>query len=338
MTTGSSRAPSPGLLLKKVDELLLGADGFYDDIFSDLGVPYEAVQWRQDVNSGDHEETQVAKQMQVSTLINMYRVRGHLIADLDPLSAEAARDALRARPATYGLTIWDLDRQFLTGGGPGIYAQVGDTDRMALGDILHLLRDAYCRTVGIEYMHIQEPEEKRWIQEQVEGTAIRLPNEDQRHILGSSTEPRHWRSSSARSTSARSASGSRAPSRSSRSSTRCWSVRRTTELDSAMIGMPHRGRLNVLVNVDRQGLQRSCSVSSRATSIPTRSRARVTSSTTSARRARYASRVRRTPAGAPRRQPLHLEAVDPVVEGMARARMDRDPPRRRPAASRCCRS
>ena len=87
-------------------------------------------------------------------------------------------------PATYGLTIWDLDREFLTGGEVGIYATVGGVARQQLGDILHVLRDAYCRTIGIEYMHIQEPEEKRWIQEQVEGASSKLDVEDQRHILG----------------------------------------------------------------------------------------------------------------------------------------------------------
>ena len=127
---------------------------------------------------------QVLKQMQVSTLINMHRVRGHLIADLDPLSAKPPEMHPELDPATYGLTIWDLDREFLTGGDVGIYASVGGTRRLPLGDILGILRDAYCRTVGIEYMHIQEPEEKRWIQEQVEGAPTKLPVDDQRHILG----------------------------------------------------------------------------------------------------------------------------------------------------------
>ena len=61
-------------------------------------------------------------------------------------------------PATYGLTIWDLDREFCTGG-------VAGTETMTLGDLLHVLRDAYCRTIGIEYMHIQDTEEQRWIQD-----------------------------------------------------------------------------------------------------------------------------------------------------------------------------
>ena len=107
------------------------------------------------------------KQMQVSTLIRAHRVRGHLIADLDPLAWKEPKMHDELDPATYGLTIWDLDREFLTGG-------VAGTDRMPLGDLLHVLRDAYCRTIGIEYMHIQDTDEQRWIQEQVEGVKSSL--------------------------------------------------------------------------------------------------------------------------------------------------------------------
>ena len=54
---------------------------------------------------------------------------------------------------------------------------------MALGDILHVLRDAYCRTIGVEYMHIQDPEEQHWIQEHLEGVSPELDLDDQRYIL-----------------------------------------------------------------------------------------------------------------------------------------------------------
>ena len=150
-----------GLFLKRVEELLLGADGFYDDIFRSLGVPYEAVQWRRDVNPIDRTESMLEKQMAVATLIRVYRVQGHLLADLDPLRWKEPGMATRLDPATYGLTIWDLDREFLTGG-------LGGRDRMVLSEILRVLRDAYCRTIGIEYMHIQDLDEQHWIQEQVE--------------------------------------------------------------------------------------------------------------------------------------------------------------------------
>ena len=145
-----------GLFLKRVHELLLGEDGFYEGIFRSIGVPYEAVKWRRDVNPIDHEQAMLEKQMKADQLVNAHRVRGHLIADLDPLAAKDPVMHSELDPATYGLTIWDLDREFLTNG-------IGGRDRMALGDLMHLLRDAYCRTIGIEYMHIQEPVEKAWI-------------------------------------------------------------------------------------------------------------------------------------------------------------------------------
>ena len=150
------------MFLKRVHELLMGEHGFYETLFSDLGVPYEAVKWRTDVNPINSEEAMLHKQMQVATLIRVHRVRGHLIADLDPLRWKQPMMPVELDPATYGLTIWDLDREFLTGG-------VGGVEKQTLGDLLGVLRDAYCRTIGIEYMHIQDTDEQRWIQNQVEG-------------------------------------------------------------------------------------------------------------------------------------------------------------------------
>ena len=147
-----------GLFLKRVHELLLGEHDFYEDLFSALDMPYEAVKWHPDVNPIDREESMLEKQKQVATVIRVYRVRGHLIADLDPLHWKEPVTPVELDPFTYGLTIWDLDREFLTGG-------VGGVDRLPLGKLLGVLRDAYCRTIGVEYMHIQDTEEQRWIQE-----------------------------------------------------------------------------------------------------------------------------------------------------------------------------
>ncbi|MYE57883.1 MAG: multifunctional oxoglutarate decarboxylase/oxoglutarate dehydrogenase thiamine pyrophosphate-binding subunit/dihydrolipoyllysine-residue succinyltransferase subunit, partial [Acidimicrobiaceae bacterium] len=144
-----------GLFLQRVHDLLLGTDGFYDSAFRALHIPYSAVEWRRDFNPVDREAAMLEKQAKVNQLINQYRVRGHLIADLNPLRDEAPQMHAELDPATYGLTIWDLDREFLTGSATGIYATVGGTRRMKLGDLLGVLRDAYCRTVGVEYMHIQ---------------------------------------------------------------------------------------------------------------------------------------------------------------------------------------
>ncbi|MBO0894800.1 MAG: 2-oxo acid dehydrogenase subunit E2, partial [Acidimicrobiales bacterium] len=165
-----------GVFLSRVHDLLLGGDRFYDEVFSSMGVPYTPVRWQRDINPTDRRRADMLKQAHVQTLINMYRVRGHLIAHLDPLDSRPPRMHAELDPSTYGLTIWDLDREFLCDGLAG-------EDELTLGEILGILRDAYCRTVGVEYMHIQEPDQKRWIQEHVEGVGTAVSAEEQRHIL-----------------------------------------------------------------------------------------------------------------------------------------------------------
>ena len=169
-----------GLFLARVAALLTGADRFYDDLFESMGVPYEPVRWQPDNNAGlgtgEGEHQRLLKQVRVQALINMYRVRGHLIAHLDPLDAEPPHIHPELDPLTYGLTIWDLPRHFVADGLAG-------RETATLDEILHVLRDAYCRTLGIEYMHIQDPEQKRWIQQHVEGQPVTVNLEEQRHIL-----------------------------------------------------------------------------------------------------------------------------------------------------------
>ena len=223
-------------------------------------------------------------------------------------------------PATYGLTIWDLDREFLTGtdtaSTPGRRQR-----RMPLGDILGVLRDAYCRTIGIEYMHIQDPAEKRWIQEHVEGADrdARAPTSSATSWAGS-TRPRRSRSSSARSTSARSDSASRAPRAPSRCSTPCSSAaaddrhgrrrHRHGPPRPAQRARQHR----------RQDLRAALPASSRAASTPSsiQGSGDVKYHLGQTRRVRE-PRSATTLAVELAANPSHLEAVDPVVVGMVRA-------------------
>ena len=165
-----------GAYLKRVHELLLGEDGFYDDVFASLALPYEPARWRADRAAIDSETDLLSKQMKVDQLVNMYRVRGHLIADLDPLRQSKPVMHPELDPTYYGLSIWDLDREFLTDIG-------GGSRKMGLGEILGVLRDAYCRTIGLEYGHVLDPEQKRWIREKVEGVSEEMSAEDQRWIL-----------------------------------------------------------------------------------------------------------------------------------------------------------
>ena len=147
-----------GEFLRTMHQLLLGEDGFWDEVFAALRIPYEPIRWAEDIPVTHDEE--VGKPARVIELIHAYRVRGHLMADTNPLEFE-----LRRHPdldvVTHGLTLWDLDREFPTGG-------FGGQPLMKLREILGVLRDSYCRTIGIEYMHIQDPEQRKWIQDRVE--------------------------------------------------------------------------------------------------------------------------------------------------------------------------
>jgi 2-oxoglutarate dehydrogenase E1 component len=303
-----------GLFLKRVEELLLGADGFYDEVFRALGVPYEAVQWRRDVNPIDREQAMLDKQMAVANLIRLHRVRGHLIADLDPLRWKEPTMPVELDPATYGLTIWDLDREFLTGGLAG-------RERFALGDILHVLRDAYCRTIGIEYMHIQDPVEQRWIQDQVEGVSPELPNDDQRHILERLNAAEAFEKFLATKYVGQKRFGLEGAESAIPILDAILEAAADGELDGAVIGMPHRGRLNVLTNivgksydqifkefegqVDPDSMQGSGDVKYHL-----------------GQNGKFVARSGKDIPVELAANPSHLEAVDPVVVGMVRAKQD----------------
>ncbi len=308
-----------GIFLGRVAALLTGADGFYDGLFESMGVPYEPVRWLPDHNAtegseeGEHER--LVKQVRVQTLINMYRVRGHLIAHLDPLDAEPPHIHAELDPATYGLTIWDLPRSFVADGLAG-------RDVATLDEILHVLRDAYCRTLGIEYMHIQDPEQKRWIQQHVEGMPATMNVDEQRHILGRLNAAEvfekflHTRYVGQK--------------RFGLEGAESTIVLLDSLLDAAagsgvaevVMGMSHRGRLNVLANIvgksykeifeefegnlDPESVQGSGDVKYHkgARGVFTGSAGEVLPITLAS-------------------NPSHLEAVDPVVEGMTRAKQDR---------------
>ena len=160
-----------GDFLRRIHALLLGEDGFYDEVFRALRIPYEPIRWVRDI-SASHEDD-VAKQARVQELIHAYRVRGHLMADTDPLEFRQ-----RSHPdldvVSHGLTLWDLDREFATGG-------FGGKPMASLREILGVLRESYCRRIGIEYMHIQDPDERKWIQERVEVGFPKPSREDQLH-------------------------------------------------------------------------------------------------------------------------------------------------------------
>ena len=170
-----------GAFLARVEELLLGEHGFYEGVFADLGIPFRPFQWEVDRNpplAADGHTDEIAKQARVLELINAYRVRGHLIADIDPLRSREIAHHPELDLETYGLTIWDLDREFWTGGLKG-------GDRMPLRQIIAVMRRVYCGKIGTEYRYISSPTEKYWIRERIAAATAGepLPAEIRKRLL-----------------------------------------------------------------------------------------------------------------------------------------------------------
>jgi 2-oxoglutarate decarboxylase len=303
-----------GLFLKRIHELLLGEDDFYGDVFRSIGVPYEPVRWRPDVNPTNRTEVARAKQVHVQTLINMYRVRGHLIADLDPLGLKEPRTHPELDPATYGLTIWDLDREFYTDGLAG-------EDWMRLGDILGVLRDAYCRRIGVEYMHIQEPDQKRWIQEQVEGVRTALEPAEQRHILDRLNAAEAFERFLHTKYVGHKRFGLEGAESAICLIDELLDCAARSGAQEAVLGMAHRGRLNVLVNIVGKSLRQifrefEGDLDPATTQGSGDVKYHVGAS------GKFVGRSGIPLPVALASNPSHLEAVNPVVEGMVRAKQD----------------
>ncbi len=308
-----------GLFLKRVHELLLGEHGFYDQIFRDLDMPYEAVKWRSDVNPIDREEAALAKQMSVAKLIRVHRVRGHLIADLDPLHWKKPQTPVELDPATYGLTIWDLDREFLTDG-------VGGHDKLTLGDLLGVLRDAYCRTIGVEYMHIQHTEEQAWIQQRVEVKQPAFTKQQKHRILERLNAAEAFEKFLATKYVGTKRFGIEGAESAIPILDEILSGAADEGLHGAVLGMAHRGRLNVLSNIMGKSYE----------AIFSEFEGHVDPSTVQGSGdVKYhlgATGKYESPSGADIKvelaaNPSHLETVNPIVMGMVRAQQDQiEPP------------
>ncbi|MEO8349166.1 MAG: 2-oxo acid dehydrogenase subunit E2, partial [Acidobacteriota bacterium] len=165
-----------GAFLGRIEELLLGKDGFYESLFADLGIPHKPYRWAVDRNPAFGRREEIQKQARVLELINAYRVRGHLIADVDPLRMVPVQEHPELDLETYELTIWDLDREFWTGGLKG-------GDHMPLRDIIAVMRRVYCGKVGIEYRFISNPVEKAWVRARVGAVPEAPPRDVRRRIF-----------------------------------------------------------------------------------------------------------------------------------------------------------
>jgi len=228
-----------GEFLKLIHEQLIGQNGFYEDIFSALRIPYDPIHWAEDISVDLAEKP--GKTARVQELINSFRVRGHLMADIDPLEYKQ-----RTHPdleiGSHGLTFWDLDREFVTGGFGGKRAAL-------LRDILGVLRDSYCRTTGIEYMHIQDPAQRLWFQQRLEQKYEKPSHDTQLRILSKLNEAEAFETF----LQTKYVGQKRFSLEGGESTIPLLDeiLQGATEagLDEVAIGMAHRGRLNVLTNI-----------------------------------------------------------------------------------------
>ena len=301
-----------GEFLRVLHQLLLGEYNFYGEIFESLRIPYEPIAWVQDITASHDED--INKTARVQELIHAYRVRGHLMADTDPLEYRQ-RHHPDLDVSTHGLTLWDLERDFATGG-------FGGAPLIKLRKILGILRDAYCRTVGVEYMHIQDPEQRTWIQANVETPYAKASADEQLRIL------RRLNSAEAFETFLQTKFvGQKRFSLEGGESVialldRILCRAAGEGMDEVCIGTSHRGRLNVLANIagksysqifrEFEGTQDPKSVQGSGDVKYHLGTEGMFVSEDGAKTKVYLAA-----------NPSHLEAVNPVLEGIVRAKQDR---------------
>jgi 2-oxoglutarate dehydrogenase E1 component len=300
-----------GEFLRRVHQLLLGEEEFYDAIFRSLRIPYEPVRWAHDISAS--HETDLDKTVRVQEIIHAYRVRGHLMADTDPLEYRQ-----RTHPdldvLSHGLTLWDLDREFATGG-------FGGRPIMKLRAILGVLRDAYTRSVGIEYMHIQDPEQRRWIQERVECPHEKYHRDEQLRILRKLNEAEALESF----LHTKYVGQKRFSLEGSESLIPALDAilieSANDEILEVCIGMPHRGRLNVLTNIAGKSygqVFREFEGDYGSDSVQGSGDVKYHLGTAG----KFVTDDGKATAVYIAANPSHLEAVDPVLEGIVRAKQD----------------
>ncbi|HCP72277.1 MAG TPA: multifunctional oxoglutarate decarboxylase/oxoglutarate dehydrogenase thiamine pyrophosphate-binding subunit/dihydrolipoyllysine-residue succinyltransferase subunit, partial [Actinobacteria bacterium] len=301
-----------GDFLRRIHEILLGEENFYDEIFEALRIPYVPIRWVVDMQF--EKDDDVSKTARVQKLIDAYRTTGHLMADVEPL-AYVQRSHPDLDVVNHGLSLWDLDRDFATGG-------FGGKPFMKLRRILGILRDSYCRTIGVEYMYIANPEERKWIQEKMEVGAPRTARDEQLRILRKLNSAEAFESFLQTKF-----VGQKRFSLEGGESVipvldAVISSAAETGLDEVCIGMPHRGRLNVLANIagksygqifqEFEGNYRDNEVHGSGD-------------------VKYHLGTKGTfigESGATTKiylaaNPSHLEAVNPVLEGIVRAKQDK---------------
>jgi 2-oxoglutarate dehydrogenase E1 component len=249
-------------------------------------------------------------------LIRSYRVRGHLEAHLDPLGLQVPRPHPELDPASYGFTEADLDR-------PIFIDNVLGRETATIREILGIVRASYCGSIGVEFMHIQDPDQKSWIQRRIEG-APWLGGFDaaaRRKILKELTEAEGFEAFCQRRYVGTKRFGLEGGDITIPALHAIIETAAAGGSNEIAIGMPHRGRLNTLVNVVKKPFTAVFSEFGGESFKP--------DDVQGSGDVKYhlGTSVDMEVAGqmvhvSLQPNPSHLEAVDPVVVGKVRARQD----------------
>ncbi|MDR1833835.1 MAG: multifunctional oxoglutarate decarboxylase/oxoglutarate dehydrogenase thiamine pyrophosphate-binding subunit/dihydrolipoyllysine-residue succinyltransferase subunit, partial [Propionibacteriaceae bacterium] len=306
-----------GEFLKRIHELLIGEHGFYDEIFRSLRVPYNPIRWTQDASDGQLSD--LPRAARAVSLIHAYRSQGHYMADIDPLEyRQRSHEELTIEH--HGLTLWDLDREF----GVGNFA--GRPLRLTLREILKRLRSSYCRTIGVEYMHIADSGQRRWMQERFEAEREPWPREEYLRILDRLSEAEIFETF----LQTKFVGQKRFSLEGGESAivflAEVCARAANAGLAEVVIGMPHRGRLNVLANVVGKSYAQIFT-EFEGNYDPNLSEGSGDVKYHLGAEGTFTSLLGNTIRTSVAANPSHLEAVDPVLEGIARAKLDklRDP-------------
>ncbi|MFC2131555.1 multifunctional oxoglutarate decarboxylase/oxoglutarate dehydrogenase thiamine pyrophosphate-binding subunit/dihydrolipoyllysine-residue succinyltransferase subunit [Bacteroidota bacterium] len=303
--------------LDYLNKLLIGEDQFYDQIFAALKIPFEPIRWATDNTIMNRqgkidEDEAIEKAAHVMMMINAYRVRGHLLASINPLGFLSYYYP-ELDPAYYGFTIWDLDRFFHAD-------DAWEKNNLALRDIIEISRETYCGSIGIEFMHIQDPETKHWIKQKLEGTrnTLQYSKEQKIHTLKMLIEAELFENF----LHTKFVGHKRFSLEGSESIivllNRILEHAADRELNATVIGMSHRGRLNILTNIvgkSRVKIFKEFSGQMDEESFHGSGDVKYHLGATG----EYSSPSQNTLPVILSPNPSHLELVDPVIEGMARA-------------------
>jgi 2-oxoglutarate dehydrogenase E1 component len=250
-------------------------------------------------------------------LIRSYRVRGHLEARLDPLGLQLPAPHAELDPRSYGFTDADMDR-------PIFIDNVLGRESATLREIVQILRDTYCGPIGVEFMHIQDPDQKSWIQRKVEGAPWRtvFDASAKRTILRQLTEAEGFEVFCQKRYVTTKRFGLEGGEVTIPALHAIIETVAQAGVQEIAIGMPHRGRLSTLVNIVRKPLTAIFSEFGGESFKPEDVQGSGDvkyhlGTSTDIEIAGHTMHLSLQP------NPSHLEAVNPVVVGKVRARQDR---------------